>query len=348
MSKRPKWIIEPEIDPNGSKDDHRHVAWGRYLSKAQTAHLEKGLLSTPDDLRARLQLIGYYQEQDRDPRIWCHVFWMIEYRPRDWFCYYLPVPRTSSVKKAELIKNLWRAQIRKQPRDWCVLCSAASHLSTIDERLSLSLLKRALKLKPQRGLPARRLAQHYRFKAIRGPQAMRSSNARLAFKYANLALELEDALGEKVGILTEFTWVAIRERRPELARKWATKLVHVGRTYPMPHWEQYGYIYFAAINLAADKNSLCIRNLNKFMLSIESDPSHVIDNPALLSTLVELVRRGERDAVLRFVRAAKSLSVRHKGKTDWRKCIQELQAGKSPIFHHSKNDPRVTMFKGAI
>jgi hypothetical protein len=223
-----------------------------------------------------------------------------------------------------------------------------SDFDMIDERLSLALLKRALKLKPQRGLPARRLAQRYRSEAIRGPQTKRSSIARLAFKYADLALELEDVFGEKMGILTEFTWVAIRERRLELARKWATKLVHVGRTYPMPLWEQYGYIYFAAINLAAGKNSLCIRSLNKLMLSIESDPSHVMDNPALLSILVELVQRGERDAVLRFVRAAKSASVKHKGKTDWRMCIQGLQAGISPIFHHSKNDPRVTMFTRAV
>jgi hypothetical protein len=166
------------------------LVWGKYLSSRDVECFELALVENPTDLSARLQLIGYYEYYKRDRRTqlrqWEHVFWMVENRSSDWACYYFGVPKSKA--KKEYLKKLWLGQTRKQNRNWNVLCNAANSMAGIEDKVGVALFRKALRLRPRLGLPARRLAQHYRGLALHGPKRQRATSARRAFEFAELTL----------------------------------------------------------------------------------------------------------------------------------------------------------------
>jgi len=341
MKRRPSWIRKPRSQPNGTRSDHAFVSYGRYLTSRQALRLETLIAKDPTDVGSRLQLIGYYGEHpDLHWRtrslVWAHKFWMIENRPADYACYYFGRPQ--SQQRADEYKRTWLRQVRKHASNWNVLCNAANCLLYVDEALGYRLFHRALKLKPKWGLPARRIAQSYRAKAIKGPRDQRANSAKNAFKYAQLALKLQDSPGEKKGILTEFTHVAIKYHQFDLARRWANRLVRL-EFEDFTMWQQYGYVYLTALEYAQGNLHRTKIYLAKLTESFKKAPCHVMSHPMLLALLQDLVAQGETETVLFYADAACEASESNAAKKQWRAWATILRRGKTPAFEWTKVPP---------
>ncbi len=340
MRKLPEWEREPTHEPDGSSEDCHYLSWGKYLSPVDARRLERILQRNPNDLAARLKLVGFYRRsrfssvrKETSSELWKHVFWMIEHRPADYVCGVLPTPK--SPKVLDTYTKLWLTQCSNHSENWYVICNAAASLRG---EPGIKLYKRALKLKPARGLPARRIAQTYRMKAIRGPKSQRRASARKAFKYAELALTLQDTRGEKTNILVEFTWVAILFGEIDLASRWTTRLLKHAHSFSIVvgFWEQYALIYRASVCLERDDISTCRRTLAALAASFKNDLSHVIENQMLFRLLDQLLIRGERDAVLNFIGSIAQIIESKRAVQQWRRWEIEIRNGKSPRIEWPK------------
>ncbi len=336
MRKIPPWMREPEKPPDGSSHDLHYEMWGSYLSPRDVQRLEKALGAIPDDLAIRLQLIGYYQRLNHrvslDSRLWVHVFWMIEHRPADYFSFYLPRPR--SPKRYAHFKELWLKQVAKHKDNWRITCNAASCLC--GDEVSVTLFKRALKLKPTESIPARRIAQHFRVQAIRGPKNQRATAAREAFRFADVALRLEDTRGEKVGILIDFTWTAIQLKELEQASRWAEKLKAYFDESGFELWGQYAFLYKALINLANKDQSSCRRNVRRLARSFCEDPSYLTENQLLFKLFDRMLAQGLKTELLQFIQTILSVLVCERSLRKWKRWEEQLKRGRTPHFDWPK------------
>lgn len=300
--------------PNGSSDDHRFLIWGQKLKYDQVKALEKRLLNSSEELSIRLLLLGHYQEHNsikNSSRLFEHTLWMITNRPRDYVSYYLLFGRLSSVFSKSMlnqIQDAWIAQVRRNSKDWRVLCNAGENLRYILPKKAMSLYKRSKKATSKYALPVRRLAQCYRVKAIRGPASERAKYARLAIKEADLAFTRDDALGERIGMLTEFTWVAINFGYLSKAKKWARRLLQMASRMSVVFWQQYAYIYLIRIDLAEQNIPAAKRKLKKLQKLHLKDPCHVATVQQSLQMTKDLLSSGERESAYNYLKLIMSIT----------------------------------------
>src|SRR5262249_8581510 len=106
----------------------------RGLRGDQTPAIADEQKSSPEDVGARIKLIGYYMMQRNNPdakeSFQAHVIWLIEHQPRN------PVFLTGDARLHHRLhgdayiraKAIWAKQVEANPRDTVVLANAAAFL----------------------------------------------------------------------------------------------------------------------------------------------------------------------------------------------------------------------------
>jgi TonB family protein len=149
----------PAVDlTEASRTASRLTSEGRALPPQQASDLEDRLKTNPDDLDARMRLLGYYYfsgvrnagaDATRKARR-RHVLWMIEHHP-DAELMMLPVITIDPAGHAladpegyDQAKKLWMQQADRHPDDVSILLRAAHFVRLSDKSLALQLLKQAM------------------------------------------------------------------------------------------------------------------------------------------------------------------------------------------------------------
>ncbi|MBX5482051.1 MAG: hypothetical protein IRZ16_09485 [Myxococcaceae bacterium] len=130
------------------------VLEGMSLPSTAARALEEALERTPEDLSARLKLLGYYllasvASQDAAVLASRHVLWLIAHVPEAKVLETaLGVPANEAF--AAEAGRLWRAHVEAQPRNVQVLINAARFFSQLDRPFAEHLRYRLRNLDPER------------------------------------------------------------------------------------------------------------------------------------------------------------------------------------------------------
>ena len=206
---RAQQAVEPPrksaVSPSPMVDSLR----GKKLTREDAAALEQHLLSNPNDLDARAQLILYYYDNGiREPRL-SHIFWLVANHPESTQAIFASrgiIPRTTAlndVSDYERAAGLWKQQAASHANDPRVLANAADFLSQPggDIEEAERLLKAARNIQPDNSEWANRLAIMYAAAILRSSGDPRYVNDFPAF--ANrVKAELENSSDTRILLLT--------------------------------------------------------------------------------------------------------------------------------------------------
>jgi plasmid stabilization system protein ParE len=272
-------IEQVELPPNGTSDDFRFIFAGAKMTPLDAKLREKAIQSNPDDWESRLTLLGFYGKRPtKQEKYFQHMLWMIDTRSSDYVSNYMGHEYHSRAliwnkSREHEASARWSRQVRKHPDDSRVLCNAASFFEKFNSTTSERLYKRAKKVDVTFAKPARMLAYEYRYRAWSGPQRDRARLVRLALKEADEALQRGEGLGERVGLLTEFTPTAIKFGYLEQARKFAKRLQYYGKDSSL--WNQYAYLFLAWLDFRENRNRALNFKLKRLQSLFEEYPTHV-------------------------------------------------------------------------
>lgn len=147
----------------------------------------------------------------------------------------------------------------------------------------------------------RKSAQSLRAAAASAAFPEREKYAALALAQADQLLKFDDQLGEKVGVLVEFTPLAILIRDFTKAEGYTDLLISLAVKNSMPHWEQYGYVYKARIEIAKGNVEDAITQFGKFAVHLKNNPTHLATSDKTVSLLNDLILANHSDIVENFV-----------------------------------------------
>jgi hypothetical protein len=144
----------------------------------------------------------------------------------------------------------------------------------------------------------RKSAQSLRAAAVNGTFPEREKLAALALAQADLLL---DQLGERVGVFVAFTPLAILIRDFARADEYTGLLISLAVKNSMPHWEQYGYVYKARIDIAKGNVADAITQFDKFAVHLKNNPTHLATSEKTVALLNDLILKNHSDVVENFV-----------------------------------------------
>jgi len=142
-------------------DDSKLLMKGHKLSRKEVSQITKQLQKNPDNIRARLLLLGFYESPRRMDKYYELLNWIIDNQPRRAMLQHVGV----SVTKTEayrLSKRHWLRQLRLNPDDITILCNIANFCQICDQKDSVKYLRRAVELQPNSEELVRQLAHAYK------------------------------------------------------------------------------------------------------------------------------------------------------------------------------------------
>jgi len=194
-------IVKMELDLNVANN----LALAGYrLSATEAEQLEREITANPEELAARIKLLGYYfgkrsKNPDYRKKYKTHVLWFIQNYPEAEI-YSYPAYFTAGHDDDEALeaaKKLWLDHVKAQPKNTIIIDHAATFLrkgnykETVEE-----LLKKGRSLEPKNPHWSSRLGDHY-LRSIRGSlEQMQSRIASKALKELVRALKLTPSKDE--------------------------------------------------------------------------------------------------------------------------------------------------------
>lgn len=323
-------------EPDGSDEDYCYIQAGRRLSEAEVFELQTRLHENPQDLQARLKLIGYFQNvlgEKRDPAATLeHILWMIDHRPADFVCYTFTLGQDYTQQQYNELEDRWIEQVRRYPDNDIVSGNAGSSISNRNEALSWQYFKRAQLLNPLEPRWTRRLSMRAANKAVNGNQDERERYAQIAIDEALKYFQLDDMRGERIGMHIRLTPVAIEFGYLKQARLWTEWLIELCSNCEYQLWAQQAYLFLAQIEVIEGNSKKSIGMLRKALSSLKSDqPSHVASGHHMLAVLDKLLKNGERKIVIEALKVSTK-----KGEEEKRAMLQEwlslIEAGETPTL----------------
>ncbi|MBI2811546.1 MAG: hypothetical protein HYX67_12080 [Candidatus Melainabacteria bacterium] len=321
-----------KYQPEGSHEDTMVVLSGE-LNREQRAELESKLKFAPNDLRARLLLLGYFlreqctakgPEKSKAARIYAnHMLWMVDHHPR-----HLLHANMSGFTEDEFfseIKSHWEAQVSTNPEDVTVLHNAARFLLFADPLYSADLLQTASLLDDTNDLFPAELCGIYMRLFDDSQKSDKKKFAKLAIKELKVAIKRYEKYSdaEKRKSFTykfdieaqEVAGVAIECKLLSEARNIAklvlnrTADVQIRNVIPnFRRGEAYGRIsstntgnaILGQVALAQGNTLLATKHLDQLIVIDVYD--HI---EAKFAT--ELLRSGEQDAVVQYLKRVREL-----------------------------------------
>jgi tRNA A-37 threonylcarbamoyl transferase component Bud32 len=304
----------------------------RSLPPEELQALEQRLLETPANMEVRGQVLRHYvsasSPEERRARS-RHALWVIGNAPRSDLAGspYASLDERRDPEAYAEARALWLKHLDVEPPDPDVLANAASFFFLTDQALAETVLKRGAELEPNVLRWRKRLGQLYSLRATR-PDGDSRESARQALVQYTAALEQTTDRMQRLLILPEAGEAARLAGDDEMARRYATELLELvpllGR---FPSGEAtheshriLGHLALKAGNIEAAKDHLL-------------KAGQTAGSPALnsfgprLTLANELLRKGEREAVIEYLRSCSRFWKRPKSIEDW---IVLIQAGKVP------------------
>jgi hypothetical protein len=306
--------------------------------------LEEGLKASPDNLAAQERLINYYfeamltsKEPGLEEKREQHVFWLIEHHPESELAgspeaAIQPVGFSGSTEGYERGKQLWLAQVQKNPDNITIVRNAAEFVSLWDRALGRELLENALLLAPGDPAASSALAQSY----MQERMMARSPDEKAELAKKALAVHeraLDNSSGEpRFDSLADLADEAYEAGNTAKAELYASELLELALQFKKD-WNcgnalHKGNIILGRIALQHGD----VSGAKKHLLAAGETPG----SPQLNSfgpnmTLAkELLEKGERDAVLTYLQSCKSFW--ETGSSQLQDWIATVKAGGMPDF----------------
>lgn len=315
---------------------------GTRLDANAVADLEKQVASVPDNLEARVKILGYYRlkriaEKPAQAASQPHILWMVRNRPEvaTGPAFYIDKLLNSAHYKE--VQAAWNEQIAKQANNLQILGNAAGFFLQSDSERSEKLLRQAQALEPKNPAWADQLGLLYSLNAMNGDAASKAANARKALESYEMALPGKDAKAGKEGDLrfyqlTTLAQAAYQAGEFTKAEAYAKELLETAPKFKAD-WNYGNAIYtgnsvLGLIALSHDN----VGAARDYLLAASQTPG----SPQLNSfgpdfiLAKQLLERGEKETVLA---ALKNISKFWKSREDKLKEWQEnISEGKMPDF----------------
>ena len=332
--------VEPtKENPEGSSSDksvYDVLETGRGLSSEQVASLEEQLVSDPNDVTSRTQLLGYYwgrqllRDDSAKFKKRRHVLWLIRNsaesevleHPQAGIDHILDSEGYSEAKKA------WMEQLEGEPESATLLGNAAKFFLFGDRRTSIELLKRAQSLDPSNPKWPETLGHTYGLAANRGSGVIDQKISERELE------ELEKAYGlagesARDSLLEDLAKAAFAADQLDKARQYAELMLQnteAGWNYG--NRVHHGHLVLGRIALREGN----IEEAKSRLLTAGNTPgspqlNSFGPNMTLAKTFLEI---GERDVVLEYFELCSKFWKMHRGR------LQEwgvlTEAGRIPDF----------------
>ena len=304
-----------------------YCAWGQAQAVAQGTELqitakdakemEERLVSNPDDLARREQLIEYYfqanltlRTADLEEKREEHVLWLIEHHPEAELAgspeaQIMPLGLSGSTEGYERGKQLWLEQVEKHPNNQRILTNAGQFLSFFDRKTAQKLLEKALTLDPSDLQTSSRLAQLYeqeRMLATSSEEKASLTQKALSIRERGLAKANAE---ERFYELGDLATAAFEAGETAKAEQYAFELLQEAQTFKND-WNYGNAIHKG--NIVLGRIALRhhdIAGAKQHLLSAGETPgSPQLDSFGPNMTLAkELLEKGEREAVLSYLQS---------------------------------------------
>ena len=307
---------------------------GQKLSADQVSDLETAVAKNPDDLSARMKLLGYYfmrqysSKEAREARQ-KHIFWIIKNHP-DAAMAGLPYSSINPIQEGDAYqqaRQLWLEQTKAHAQNTAILGNAAQFFLIHDKDLAEDLLKQAQKAEPNNSEWSERLGQLYALQNSEGKSAATKSLE-----------EFEKAQSDDASDSTRFyrlddlTKQAFEAGEIEKAAKYANELLETAQKYPKD-WNYGNAIHLGnnVLGRVALKQG-DVKKAVQYLLNAGKTPG----SPQLnsfgpnMSLAKELLEKGEKNAVLQYFELCRKFwSMGGENLDNWTK---EVKAGRTPDF----------------
>lgn len=302
---------------------------GLTLSRQQADLLERQLLQNPEDMNARIQLLGYYFPSARrpDPVVRAkHILWIIEQHPEAIIAGMPEASMNHVVDKQWYgpAKTLWLKQVDTHPKNTAILGNAAEYFLLQDAQTAEKLLLQAQSIEPKNPQWPVRLGQVYALKLARRSERKRSGTerkeaAQQALHYYEQAYALDKTYtGEGGGGLEDLATMAYEAGDYAKAEDYATKLLQAvndmkgkwsyskailqgnleNRLWDYGNAIHHGNLIMGRLALHADDT----KKAKSYLMAAGKTPgSPQLDSFGPNMTLAkELLEKGEKQAVLNY------------------------------------------------
>jgi tetratricopeptide (TPR) repeat protein len=318
LSPPPAIAASADVDTYSFVDTTSLVLQGSELSEEEARQLEEKLKADPENLPARIQLLGYYwsmtfdSDEAREARE-KHVLWIIEHRPdsdvagNPW----VNLDPTLDGEVYYEAKKLWLQQVKEHNENTKVLGNAANFFLHNDEELSEIYLKEAQTLEPNNPYWPERLGFLYMLEGRYGkpPGAAKEMMQKALVQYEKAA-SLTYVARDRASLLSDLAETAFGAGDMEKAEAYALELLEKAGTKKGP-WDygsavHTGNIILGQVSLREgdiDEAKACL------LRAVSMPESNGFDHYYLDFTLAkELWREGEKDTVTEYLEQCRKFS----------------------------------------
>jgi tetratricopeptide (TPR) repeat protein len=322
----------------GERFDELTLAGDR-LSSEEAAELESAVAQDPADLDNRARLLGYYSphmfdSEDARAAYERHALWVVENRPESPLAGTVVMTGLCGLgdETAENATHLWQKQVDASPRSAPVLSNAAMLLEHTDEQLGEEYLRKGQELEPDNFEWHERLGLHLFLSGIRdAPPEERRKRAEKALEEYEKAATLCRVPERRQLILEYQAKTAIESGNLEKAEWYARKLLASAGNPTAPlcgNALHHGNLILGRVALQrgdvekAEEHLMAAGSRHAILQREVCGP-----NMALAK---ELLERGEREVVLRFLKLWEGSWAKRLG--DLAKWTEAIENGEIPDF----------------
>jgi hypothetical protein len=269
--------------------------------------LELSLAKNPDDVNARIKLLGYYSNdlQGSAKERNGHSLWLIAHRPELDLSMFTHIDETSPGAHAEATR-LWHVALVKHPSNPAVLKAASRFFTFADRAFSKELLHRGAALEPD-GADWHKSLGHLCMLDVRHEEPDGVAIAREALVEFQKALDLEPSDSGRYGLMIDAAKAASFANDFDTATAFAERLLAEAPkfegTWIHGNGLHHAHIVLGRVALARDDVQLAKEHL---LASVNGPTSPQLGSFGPDQQLaVALLARGERDAVLAYAEACK-------------------------------------------
>ncbi len=267
---------------------------GKRLTKVDAENLETLILSEPENVNARISLVGYYwlHSQRFDPRriesiMWLkHVEWLICYHPGHAILYWPEANWMIGLDRDidNRLTELWEIAISGASSDPKVLRNAASFFAQRDTSRSLEIALQARQLDSQ-SLDLRRDCAGYLSLLSRRKMCGEETERLVRLNEELLSLDPGD-----LDVLQTIVYLSYQQENLAAARIYAQSILQIKNS------DQFAHTIMGLLHLSEGSIEAAKGELDASVGEVTSIPS-----PFEFALADALLRRGQRDVVCRFL-----------------------------------------------
>jgi tetratricopeptide (TPR) repeat protein len=314
------------------------------ITAVQANALEEKLVTNPNNLAVREQLIRYYfnaslssRAVDLEQKREQHILWLIEHQPESELAGspeadILPMGINGSTDFYQLGKQRWLEQAKKYPNNPRVLMNAAQFLFPVDQNTARDLLEKALTLDPGNPEISSKLAQLYE------QQRMNATSSNEKDSLAQKALSIRESGIQKATAeqrfyeLGDLATSALEAGDAAKAEQYASELLQDAQAFKT-NWNYGNAVHKGNIvlgRIALQRHD--IEGAKKYLLLAGETPgSPQLDSFGPNMTLAKgLLERGEQEVVISYLQSCEKFW--KMGGVKLQSWIATVKAGGTPDF----------------